>query len=61
MAITQLKIIETQEGYRTKTGYHTGYAILTNGRGDYFVLQESGVKKITVKGIIRLREKTLDK
>ena len=56
MVTAQLKIIETQEGYRTKTGYHTGYAILTNNRGDYFVSQESGIKKITVKEIAKLRK-----
>jgi len=45
-----MKIIDSHEGNRTKTGYHTGHAIVLRN-GKYYISQESGTRPLTQKEI----------
>ncbi len=53
-----MKKIAEKEGNRTKTGYHTGYAILKSSNGKYYVSQESGTRPATKKEIESLKSQT---
>ena len=45
-----MKKIKSYKGYRTKSGYHTGYALILKN-GIYYISQESGTRKATKKEI----------
>lgn len=45
-----MKKIYSFEGKRNKSSFHTGFTVLKT-RGEYFLSQESGTRKLTTKEI----------
>ena len=46
-----MRIVDQHEGYRLRSGLHTGYCHYIDGNGKHWVSQESGTRPATKREI----------